>query len=204
MFCSAFFITLHNCEKTTRQSVLALLVESLDFYPERHVIPALSRVGKGFSLPVGLISVADAREGDPLAQGAADLCVGTLRVHYIRLFLAHAVAGRADRQVYRFTRNAGGNVKAPGDVVIVGLRHHPTISICLDAGQWHALPCLNECRGAVGGLDLLNPAVTAGRADNAGVRRCVRQVAVAGVDSDQQAFGRLVEFREQVLEVLNF
>ena len=147
MFCSAFFITLHNLRKTTRQSVLALLVECIDFYPNRHVIPALSRVAAGLRLIVGLISTVGARQGDPLPQRPADVCVATLNVHYIRLLLAHSIPSRTDRQVYRFTCDTCSDVKPPGDVAILGLCQQPAIGISLGAGKRHALPisCTVSC-----------------------------------------------------------
>lgn len=103
MFCSAFFITLHNLRKTTCQSVLALLVEYVDFDQHRHVIPALRRVAAGLRRVVGLVATVDTGQGDPLSQWPADLCVATLDIHYIWLFLAHAVACGADHQVKRYT-----------------------------------------------------------------------------------------------------
>ena len=204
MFCSAFFITLHNLRKTTRRSVLALLVEYIDFDPNGHVIPALRRVAAGLRRIVSLVKSVVARHGYPLPQRAADLCVGTLRVHYIGLLLAHAIASRTDRQVYRFTCDAGGDVKTPGDVAVVGLGEQAAVGVGLGAGQRYALAGLDKCRGAFAGLDLLGAAVAAGGADHPGVRIISGQVVVTGIDRDQQAPGGCVELRQQVFEVLDF
>ena len=152
-------------EKTTCRSVSGLLVESVYFDPQGHVIRSLGRVGAGSSLLAGHIPAIAAGEGDPLTQRAADLCVGILNVHYIRLFLAHAVAVGVDRQVYRFTCDSGGHVETPGDIPVFGLRQQSSIRVCLSAGEWHALAALDKRRHPFGGLDLLGAAIATGRAD---------------------------------------
>ena len=54
-------------EKTTCRSVSGLLVESVYFDPQGHVIPVLSRVVAGSGLLSGLALAVDAGQGDPLA-----------------------------------------------------------------------------------------------------------------------------------------
>jgi hypothetical protein len=58
---------------------------------------------------------------DPFAQAPADGCVGTLHVHYIGTFLAHAVMVGTDRQVNGVAGDAGGDVETLGDVAVLGL-----------------------------------------------------------------------------------
>ena len=129
----------------------------------------MSRVRKGCSVIFGLALVANACHGDPLAEWSADLCVGILHVHYIGTLLAHGVQMRANREVYRFTCDGGGDEKALGDIAVFGLSEQSAIGVCLGASEGHALADLNLCGDTFSGLDLLNAAFTAGGADHAGV-----------------------------------
>ena len=154
-------MALHLWSNTTHQSVLGLLVQRLDFDPQGHVIAALGRVALGDPLLVSLVLAIDAGQGDPLAKASADFCVGTLHVHYIRAFLAHAVAVGGDAQVHDIAGHAGSDVETLGDVAVLGLVDRTTIGVELGAGQWHALADLDQCRRAFAGLDLLDTAIAA-------------------------------------------
>jgi hypothetical protein len=101
-------------------------------------------------------------------------------------------------QVHRLTGDAGGHVKALGDVAVLGLGKRAAIGVGLGAGQWHALADLDQCGHAFAGLDLLDAAVAAFGADQ--VMTWIGSgllIVVTGIDRDQQAFGGCVQLRQQ-------
>ncbi|MCY1409386.1 hypothetical protein D9M71_247350 [compost metagenome] len=199
MFCSAFFVALHLSSNATLQSdskplvealIGAGLVQSVDFDTQSHVIAALGGIVAGLTIESGLALLIGCGQSDPLAQPAADFAVGALHVDYILAVAVQAVVVGADVQVHGVARDAGGDVEALGDVAVLGLALQVAVEVGLGSGQRYALAHLDQCRRAFAGLDLLQAAaaVAGAVANDAGaVALFVLVVAVAGVDTDQQA-----------------
>ncbi|MNS97688.1 hypothetical protein D3C72_1320300 [compost metagenome] len=109
----------------------------------------------------------------------------------------------------------GCDVETLGDVAIFGLAAQVAVGVGLGAGQGHALANLDQCRHAIGSLDLLNSAVAAiGTAiDDAGlvglctvhrVTLIALEVVFVGIDGNQQAFWRSIELANQGLKFVDF
>ncbi|MOA26241.1 hypothetical protein D3C78_1470180 [compost metagenome] len=67
--------------------------------------------------------------------------------------------------------DAGGDVETLGDVAVLRLAVVTAVGIALNIGDRNALANLNQRRHAIGGLNLLDAALTAGgaAADDAGL-----------------------------------
>lgn len=136
-------------------------VEGFDFQAQAGVVASLGRVATHEAVLVGLVLFADAAQGDPLAELAADPGVGALGIDDAGMALAEAVIAGTDGDVHKVAGQRRGDVEAAVDVAVFGLAVDLPVGTGGGAGDGDALADLDQRRVALGGLDLLAAAGTA-------------------------------------------
>src|SRR5688572_27238185 len=111
-------------------------VEGLDLDAHAHVVGAAGGLLAQETRVVTLAGLADAAEGNPLAEATTDSRVCALHIDHTWLVAVYPVVVAADADVHHIAGQAGGDVEALGDIAVLGVLVDLAVGTDAGVGQW--------------------------------------------------------------------